>query len=338
MEALERTTLAERSICHSKFAQDIRDIRDEHLSQLNETFMKIQRERRQSSHKETHYTHTFDPKRSHQITQQRSYNKEVSLLSGIAKYNGFPGAPELEGASASDVEGDLKRMNVRINHATPSEPTSGLIREPQIKPRSTAYSQIANSKHSDEMAGEGNFLAKNAWARNPPLPPHVLQDRPSGTQDFSGVSTPQRNGIGSAVPAGSASTIAMSDPPQARNADAAAAAATNSSPLNEMRRQSVGTPAEKDGAPNPLGIFEPLNERARSTSGVKSAGPALTPRGSRVGFFYGDRPHGEKQGDGTKAGEEANGNASMPMMRVQSRDRPQFGPISSGITTDQGHT
>lgn len=111
-EALQRVTLAERAIAHSQYAQEVREARDRHLIELNKTFCRIQRERRQWKAVEPHYTRSFNPNRAEQIANQRSYNKEVSLLSGIARHAGFPAAPELEGATSGDVESDLRKMNV----------------------------------------------------------------------------------------------------------------------------------------------------------------------------------------------------------------------------------
>lgn len=112
-EALERVTLAERSIKHSQFAQEVRERRDDHHSRLNRDFSRIQRERRQWKAQESHYIYDFKPERQEQILNQRSYNKEVSLLSGIARHSGFPAAPDLDGAGKSDVGDDLIRMQVR---------------------------------------------------------------------------------------------------------------------------------------------------------------------------------------------------------------------------------
>jgi hypothetical protein len=47
--------------------------------------------------------------------QQASYNLEVSILSGIAKHVGFPAAPTIEGARASEIDDDFKAMGVRTS-------------------------------------------------------------------------------------------------------------------------------------------------------------------------------------------------------------------------------
>lgn len=44
--------------------------------------------------------------------QQSAYNREVSVLSGVAKHVGFPAAPEMEGARPSEVDSDMQAMGL----------------------------------------------------------------------------------------------------------------------------------------------------------------------------------------------------------------------------------
>jgi hypothetical protein len=43
---------------------------------------------------------------------QTAYNKEVSILSGIAKYVGFPAAPDVQGVNKSELDEDFEKMGV----------------------------------------------------------------------------------------------------------------------------------------------------------------------------------------------------------------------------------
>lgn len=54
----------------------------------------------------------FPKRRSTQIGHQTAHNREVSILSGVAKYVGFPAAPEMEGARPMEAEADLHRMGI----------------------------------------------------------------------------------------------------------------------------------------------------------------------------------------------------------------------------------
>ena len=53
-----------------------------------------------------------------QITQQTAYNKEVSVLSGIAKYVGFPTAPDITGVRAAELDEDMEKMGVSANFSS----------------------------------------------------------------------------------------------------------------------------------------------------------------------------------------------------------------------------
>ena len=55
----------------------------------------------------------FPMRRSKQISQQTAYNTEVSVLSGFAKYVGFPAAPEIQPVRRQDLEEDLQNMGIR---------------------------------------------------------------------------------------------------------------------------------------------------------------------------------------------------------------------------------
>jgi hypothetical protein len=55
----------------------------------------------------------FPQRRSEQIKKQTEYNLEVSILSGVAKYVGFPAAPAIAAAIPSELEDDLQKMGVR---------------------------------------------------------------------------------------------------------------------------------------------------------------------------------------------------------------------------------
>ena len=112
MQTMQRAFVAERAQIFSQYYQTVRDVREKHLDNLNDTVNQMHRERRQRLSVESEYTPMYDSKRSHQLARQTAYNKEVSLLSGIAKHKGFPAAPDLNGATDAEMESDLKKMKV----------------------------------------------------------------------------------------------------------------------------------------------------------------------------------------------------------------------------------
>ena len=110
--ALKRKSVAERSQIHSAYFQTVRDIRERHFERASEFFYRIQRDRFKTDDSLPNYTIPFPTRRSQQITQQTAYNKEVSVLSGVAKYVGFPAAPELTKARPSELDEDMEKMGV----------------------------------------------------------------------------------------------------------------------------------------------------------------------------------------------------------------------------------
>lgn len=112
--ALKNKSVAERSQIHSQFFQTVRDIRERHLERISEHFYRIQRDRFKADSTVPNYTIPFPERRSQQILQQTAYNKEVSILSGVAKYVGFPAAPELAPSKQKDLEDDMQKMGVCI--------------------------------------------------------------------------------------------------------------------------------------------------------------------------------------------------------------------------------
>ena len=115
--ALKRKSVAERSQIHSAYFQTVRDLREKHLERVSEHFYRIQRDRFKTENRMLEYTIPFPEKRSVLISQQAAYNKEVSILSGVAKYVGFPAAPDLPNARKKELEHDLEKMGVSISDA-----------------------------------------------------------------------------------------------------------------------------------------------------------------------------------------------------------------------------
>ncbi|GIZ40558.1 hypothetical protein CKM354_000389200 [Cercospora kikuchii] len=156
LESLRRTTLGERSQIHSQYFQHTRQLREDVMQQLGDDWYKIQNERRQSNQQEDeNYIYKFPTKKADQIKQQAKYNQEVSVLSGVAKYVGFPAAPDITGADRDMLEDDLKAMKIsRRVHQPASHP------RPVYFPNRTGLVQ----PQSERLAHE-QFIEQNAWAR-----------------------------------------------------------------------------------------------------------------------------------------------------------------------------
>ena len=111
--ALQNKAIAQRSQIHAQYLQAVRQVREEQLEKTGEQWYRIHRDRLQWEANVPEYIHRFPARRSQQIAQQTAQNKEVSMLSGIAKYIGFPTAPSMDGARFPDLADDLKSMGLR---------------------------------------------------------------------------------------------------------------------------------------------------------------------------------------------------------------------------------
>ncbi|KAL8943543.1 MAG: hypothetical protein Q9216_001001 [Gyalolechia sp. 2 TL-2023] len=160
---LENKSKAEKAQVHGQYMQSVREIRDQDLEQANKKWYQIHKERRSRDDDVPEYTYQFPTRRSQQIISQTAYNKEVSLLSGIAKYRGFPAAPELCGAKPSEIDSDFEKMGIA------QQPSATSTRHPPSLRAN--LSSTAVFPRPKAFADE-HFLEQNPWA-NPQHPAHL---------------------------------------------------------------------------------------------------------------------------------------------------------------------
>ncbi|KAI4148614.1 MAG: hypothetical protein LQ341_001528 [Variospora aurantia] len=161
--SLQNKSTAETAQLHGQYMQTVRDIRDRSLEQVNKEWYQIHKERRSREEDVPEYMYQFPLRRSQQITDQTAYNKEVSLLSGIAKYRGFPAAPEIQGAKASDIDSDLERMGII------QQPAATFNRPPPTLRPSLSATVVLPRPNA---VADEHFLEQNPWA-NPQHPAHL---------------------------------------------------------------------------------------------------------------------------------------------------------------------
>lgn len=178
--SLQNKSVAEKAQVHGQYMQTVREIRDRNLEQVNKEWYQIHKERRSREDDVPEYLYLYPARRSLQITNQTAYNKEVSLLSGIAKYRGFPAAPEIRGAKPAEIEADLERLgvsNAAANTRCYAEVLSQIVQQPVASsarhPPSLRASLSANAvlPRPNTVADE-RFLEQNPWA-NPQHPAHL---------------------------------------------------------------------------------------------------------------------------------------------------------------------
>lgn len=113
LQTLRTYAVARRSQILVQFKQDVRAIREKKLEQLGKQWYEIQHDRRSYAGSVPDYILKFPTRRSQQVMNQVAYSNEVSILSGVAKYVGFPAAPPMATATYAELEEDLQKMGVR---------------------------------------------------------------------------------------------------------------------------------------------------------------------------------------------------------------------------------
>ncbi|KAH6638188.1 Sds3-like-domain-containing protein [Boeremia exigua] len=223
-------TAAQRHQMHSQYFQTVRDVREDIIADCNKRVFELQRGRRSLGCDETEYMNKLPEKRSDQIRQQTAYNLEVSILSGVAKYVGFPAAPDISAARPSEVDEDLRAMKIATHPTLPVPP-----------PSFRTYNQRTTA---DEVAAESEFLESTPWA-NPRHPSHqeTRSQQESrfapGPSRVASYQTPagQRRIVDINAPNGSASTIeANSNPPSSNTHNAHGRTGESESPVMQMKR------------------------------------------------------------------------------------------------------
>lgn len=112
LQTLKNYAVARRSQILVQYYQDVRDIREKKLERLGKQWYEIQHDRRMYAGSVPDYTLKFPEKRNQQIMNQVAYNHEVSILSGVAKYVGFPAAPAMAATTDAELAEDLEKMGV----------------------------------------------------------------------------------------------------------------------------------------------------------------------------------------------------------------------------------
>jgi hypothetical protein len=114
LETMQRSAVGKRSQILSQFYQEVRGIREKKLETLGKQWYEIQHDRRGYGSNVEDYAIKFPARKSQQVKHQLAYNTEVSVLSGIAKYVGFPAAPPMAAATPAEAELDFEKINVSL--------------------------------------------------------------------------------------------------------------------------------------------------------------------------------------------------------------------------------
>lgn len=215
--------VAGRQQIGSQYFQSVRHLRDAMLEECNKHLHAIQRDRRRWGADETNHLRMFLPDRRQQIKYQTKYNKEVSILAGVAKYHGMPAAPVMKQLNKEFAEDDFRGMGVSENKLYRKDPelTAAQLNiqpvQQRVASRQPALAAPSNA-HEDRTEAAVQFYEQTPWA-NPHHPAH--QDNPAMSNFYNpaarttsaSYATPLAQHRIPSGPNGSASTIeALSNP------------------------------------------------------------------------------------------------------------------------------
>ncbi|KAB5530439.1 Sds3-like-domain-containing protein [Coniochaeta sp. 2T2.1] len=182
MDLLKRKAVAERAQIMTQYHQGIRASRERVLEDLGREWYEIQHERRRAANNIPDFGIRFPASKKETVRQAVAYNKEVSILSGVAKYAGFPAAPDIRGANADEVEGDFEAISRTARSLQQPPPPQHQHPHPHQPPfRDEPVSvQFGVVRGALGPAAE-QFLEQTPWA-NPNHPAHHGgQNRPRDT-------------------------------------------------------------------------------------------------------------------------------------------------------------
>lgn len=114
MDLLKRKAVSERSQIMTQFHQGVRASREKVLEDLGREWYEIQHERRRFANNIPDFGIRFPPTKTQTVRQAVAYNKEVSILSGVARFQGFPAAPDIRGATDDQIENDFEAITVSV--------------------------------------------------------------------------------------------------------------------------------------------------------------------------------------------------------------------------------
>ncbi|RDL38398.1 uncharacterized protein BP5553_02738 [Venustampulla echinocandica] len=176
LQTLKKSAVARRSQILSQFQQDVRDIREKTLEQLGKQWYEIQHDRRSYAGSVPDYSLKFPTRKSQQVMNQVAYSNEVSILSGVARYVGFPAAPEMAPATSAELEEDLEKMG-----------RTKPVRHMPLQELAALRSAGSTSRFKP---AEEQFIEQTPWA-NPQHPSHAhLLQRQTSAQQIPRTSSP----------------------------------------------------------------------------------------------------------------------------------------------------
>lgn len=111
-ECIDRKTRAQRTAIHQQYFKRSSDFKSSYLKEITEEWYKINKERRIMDSLVPEYSYRIPEYVEDLVDQRAQVNEEISILTGLKKYYGFPRAPELKSIEGEELNDDLKAMNI----------------------------------------------------------------------------------------------------------------------------------------------------------------------------------------------------------------------------------
>ncbi|KAK8027208.1 hypothetical protein PG991_004264 [Apiospora marii] len=254
LESLGRWAVARRAQIHSQFYQDVREARERTMAELGQHWYAIQHERRKHANNVPDFGIRYPKNQAQRIRHALSYNKEVSILSGVAKYEGMPAAPDMTGASIQEMEDDFDAMN----RGRPPAPPLQQAQRP-------AYVDYGSISFGQGLGAAGQqFLEQTAWANpNHPSNAHLLQRQHPAHHD------PRRR---SSLPDGS-NARRHSNQPSHPFSSSTISNSSNHVPTNQLMSEKHGTrlPSSSPEVARAASLLEQTSARSRKAAAAAAA-------------------------------------------------------------------
>ncbi|KAK9491588.1 Sds3-like-domain-containing protein [Lipomyces doorenjongii] len=111
---IENQTRSYRTHIHQQLYKNNANLRAAMMQETTEAWYKVNRERRAMDTVVPFYGYKIPEKRSVIYRQRQAQYNEIALLTGIAKYIGFPAAPEIKSATADEVAEDMEALRGKV--------------------------------------------------------------------------------------------------------------------------------------------------------------------------------------------------------------------------------
>ncbi|KAG5362324.1 Transcriptional regulatory protein [Yarrowia sp. C11] len=184
LQCINNQTRASRVQIHQQFLKDQGDARSGLLLKTTEEWYRVNRERRAMDLMVPDYGYTIPESKSEQIHQRNAQVNEISLLSGISKYVGFPAAPVISQATEDETAEDLTALGLQrppVPHATFPVPP-GIMQPMGVQPQ--PLQQVPQQQVPPPQAAQPQVHQQQQQQtpqqqhQVPPPPPHQQQHQP----------------------------------------------------------------------------------------------------------------------------------------------------------------